>query len=1747
MKRQAKPMLGGLNTKLPPTMLDPQFSPDLYNVVVRDGVVRKRGGLIPLFRDRMLGDSLENVSYKAQAALADSGAGASTDGDFVISTGCMLAGHRDIYNQGDGEVDIALWFTPTRMISQQGGNALGTAGAFNPAPYVVQVLPIISKGPVRKSQSYLASWIANPAQQWGAASDAGMQFCVYLFNSGTGTVPVWSLRLSSHVKIAGSWTLQTVVSTMPISEGYRYHILAQVSTTRVALRVARMHGEVSSPYVEDETIFAAGTIGRSKCPVQVFDCPQQFVQTTAVGSATQRPGLGITSGASGGYWFSTLRPDGFVDQIAVWTANPTLPTLESLERVVRVDAVGQVGLANLWSMGGDSLDYVREDTGRGNHLYLCPRGPISVPDDGGKEGGSWFLNGTTSYILLNTETPNWRFYDATAQKPATMYSLVRDNMAHGIHVEVWPESIETVNGQVLAEIHGVLRLEIKPDGAIQGYCRAGSVSATATTATEMGMVYQGPVTSITTVEPGRRYAIALLRLDGGATLQLFIDGKMEASIAVVESNYATTPVTGNSHPPGGVTIGAGSFERLLRGATPTDPDMAGSTQINTDCSTGFVGRVETFRIITTDTAVELVKRNGPESFDDWRFSESRVWANPVGGNRSLLFPDDENDTVRSVGRGAIPRLATQEEDGFPVSSTVSSNGGASGYALSQNTMLTSIANDQYGHEQLSAVGARIYHTLCYYRFNIEDKELEYGGAYILGFEKRYLSSAVVTDPTFDSNPIKHTHLQESQVVDQLGLLSSCWRCCSETDIMSELAANLASGVASQGNSHRQRPYAVRSPKELGFQWRPGLIASPSGKTPVTLLADYDVQIESRRLTVTACGRQIYWAKPAWDRGNLFFAGGDRSYCVSQTNPLNDLNIVTSPSNTIVVSMWVKPIRLDGTRVLASKRLCDAIAVTTGIDTLFNWMIYVDNGAIVVCGVEDGNLFSWRFVEGNIPAGAADVSQSQSLKNGVWNNINVTMVGGTGVTVRVNGEMVQMSDCSTLTGAKQSNPMGTGASPSVGTLYLGGFPEGFTKTVLPNSTGTDYPLSLESWYGQIADFQVRTSVDTNRWDGDDGFPYPMGELDPGAVYALPLDEGSGWLLNNTVDIGFGADINIQEFFAIAGGIRQESGRYYKSVAFRDRLIVTNGADKPQSIQFLGFDKSEAFRVRQVGVDAPVGNEVILQQGTTPGAAINDGLYVIQVAFVTEDGLESEPVELSQFQLSGGPVGTLDFAIINLPRSPDPQVVARRIYVSANGGGAPIFNRDLNDNDSYQVDFSASSATVGEGTTPGEQLPAPRGRHIAIAGTSLVLADLPDIPAGQNAFAFSGTAEISQFTLQGLTVVIDSEDGKPIVGIGHNLGQVFMAKRNSIHMLSVGAIVTAFQVDAAVRLVQASDGIGGAIASASNLLYGAGDRGVFVFDNTQLSYLSDSVEPTWRNTVDRGDLKDGNGLYLMHGAFLRPFTQYWLSVRRRGQTVKDTLLSLDLATGSWSVHSVPDHVVMTILETVTSNPVLAFGTTSGSILYQSDDYISDGVDSSPNAAGAVTIQGAAGLSGSDTDLTMAGANFSTTLAGMRGAVVTITYNGGLVTTRTIIDNDTDTIRWEDAIPGWVSYDSFVVGAYAGYWTSPWMSVGYIGQPQKMARLAVEAIPQPGDLTVDISAILRADAAQRDWPTDPDRIETFTIPMDKGYTDRQIVPREQAEGQYHRVRFGTYGVDDPFALVGYTPEINPSSSRDMPGRTS
>lgn len=1742
MKVATRAPLGGLVTKVPPMLLQREQSPDLLNVLMGDGSVDSRGGFAPLFKDRMLMNSVRNAGYHATSRLSTDAL--STDGNFLTVPGCLTAGHRAIYETSNG-LGFDLFFEVGDLTSQHGGNGITGGGVvFDGAPYTIKVRPIFSKGPVKRSQDTAVTglsnadiaWNTTASTVWGNHSESGMPFCLYLYNNGTGTAPAWQFRLSGHaLLVAGpAWSLQTATSTVPVVAGGRYHIIGVITNTRVYLRIARIVTGQTPSYTGNETTFIASAIGWNKCPFQVFDCPQQFTDATVTGSATQRPGLGYATGtATGAYWFACKRAEGRIEDIAVWLGSPLGLSNSELDRSAKLDQANTFTsqLANYWNMLLPGTDYVQDATGRSNHLYFVPRGPVCDKHSGGKDGQSWFFNGQTSYALIDVgsetaarDNPNWNFYSA-GTLGAAMRGLVLNNLAHGIQVELWVDAIEPQYQQVIAEIHGALRLAINASGKLVGYCRSGGGA----NGQLHGQLYQGPVTGTATLVPGQRYIVTLMRRAGGTDLDLYVDGVLDATVGSL--NAATTA---SGRPVSGVTLGMGSWQIMTRGSSTTSAGIAAPNQVNTDSRSGFVGRIESFAIVTSPNGATLAPNYKTQERPDWDFSESRVMQNPVAAARDALQPTDAADTIRSVGGGAIVQVAGQEEGGQPVRLAVLDSATSPQVYSLHNTTLTNAnaATGTFGHLTLTAVGVRISHCLAYYRLQTDDRDTLYGGAYVAGLEYRYSGSTVTTENQA-RNANKAVHVQFSAETDQAESLGAVQRRCVESDAISETENSITTQPAQY--THRQRPYAFRSPLELGPRWAVGMVRPLPGQAEVTLVQDWEVQAGGRRFIIAACGRQLYWAKPLWEPDSPFAEAAPQSVFLAGLGHVFVKATAATMSfdyaaRGVAFEGWVKPFRLDGRRVLFAK-------MTPGTSTSqINWMAYVEDGSLIVLGTEGSGARTWSYCEGTIPASGAFVRKTQTLRVGAWNHVRIVLGSGLsnpGLTAVINGHAVAMADLNSLTGALRTDALGAGATdtPS-GELYVGGLPDGVVPSysvTVSSVAGTALPLL--SWYGLLSELRFAPSAATVS-----GY-VPRARFSASAnTTLLHLNEGSGWRLTNSgTSATDHAHSQVTEFLMIAEGLEESTGHRYSALSYRDSLLVSNGESRVQQVRFSALTAQTPLKVNQLGMLPPTPVDAHLTATSGAGAGIAAATYRVSMTFVDIDGRESDPDVLGDYVL-GGDVASLTFVILNLPRSHDPQVVARQLYVSAPGGGVPIVNRTLFENDSYTHEVSVIIGATGVAATPGERLVPRRGRQLAVAGANLVVADLPEFPAGQNALQFSRGDEPSYFTNQS-DVVIDSQDGKPLIGIRGLLSQVYLSKRDSLYQLAVGALVTGTNVQAAIRLTQSSDAVGGGHAAANNLIYGAGDRGVFGFNGTALAYFSEQIEPTWRNEVDRTDL----GLSRMFGAFLREQSQYWLSIRRQGTLKNDTILVLELVGApAWSRLLVPEHSCLAaVADPETQVPTIVIGTTSGAVLRSQNTTSMDWSDDAPNGYGAITLDATAALvPASDTlSLQVTGANFDTVLGGMAGAPVTIvcSVNGELVTyVRSILSNTRDTLRWTTAVAGLVAVVSISIGGFDAYWTNPWVADTAPNREQTLNRIGLEMVPRVGNLTLRVASIRQGESPLATFPTTATKYEEFTVAMDNGWLDDMRQPKEHSRGHYHRIRVGTSGIRKPFGLIGYELEI-------------
>ncbi len=1773
-----RPLLGGYNSKSPPTLLPPDQSPDVLNVVLNNRAVEKRGGFVPHRSRKPKVNSIRNSGFHTRAR--ESLVGGSVDTDYLIVPGAMYAGHRRIYETLVDGITLEFVFQVGDLTTEHGGNAEPNMVQFGRAPYTLKVRPVLSKGPIKRTADPTLpgpvtgqglTWNTTPADQYGG-SFSGLPFCVYLFNNG-GT---WEWRLSFHVLDSGGvWRLRTVTSTIPVELDGVYHVIGQIDTVAgvATLRIGRLRGKETTTYVVDTTSLSVGdqyTQG-SSTPIQVFDCPQQFIEATATGSSTQRPGLGLGGNAAGGYWFAAKRAEGRIEDIVLYegpkiTASPT-----ALDRSFKLGDLGS-GVINHWSMTEPGEGYVREMTGRGNHLYLCPAGPIFDGISGTMRGpGSWWFNGLTSHVQVDMENdlnfgrsnPNWRWLKDSV--PGWMADAVRNNIGHGLQVEFWVDSIEPNFEQVIFEIHSVLRLAIGTDGKLKGYCRDGGGAPL--TIQQQGALYQAPLTTSLQVHPGERYSVTLFRQTGGTQLDLYVNGVLETSVTGLT---AAEPASNNGRPPSGITVGMGSRFLTVRD-DGTGNNLPRINRLNTDSRSGFIGRIEQIRILGSDPTVQTHYKDSSE--EDGQFLQTAVWKNPAApGLRDQITPTDAYDPVANVGEGVALEISGHLKSGQEVRYLVDDVTLEDRYFLSQDTLANLDApvpqDETFAHDDLAGLRVYTWHVLSQIVFNFDDRQASYGGAYNKRVEYDYPPTAGTQDPA-TVNHRKAVHTEFSAVRDDYGVATSVIRRCIESDILSDqwLPTN---DLDYRRLSHRNKPYFVRSPGELAVRWAEGLMPALPGKNPITLVADWEDQSSSETFLVVAAARQVYWSRPTWRRSSpyvdepttrsLWLGGqqGDHLRVTVLAGDTQTLMVGSGTSKTIVVfECWLYPMRLDGVRLICAR-------VKPSVSSQTNFSVYTVNGQLRVTGTMDGNTRVWSWHQGPVGSGA-NVRPSAALRVGVWNHLHVTIGGSPApeTIVRVNGDAVD--------GGQTLDPMSIGtADLPADEFYIGGLP--IQRNVLTfQPTSGAFTVVFQAFHGMISDVRQHNAVDPAFPITSSGVPPKTRLTDGSNIYMLfPLSEGEGWHVDNNASNLPGRDgqVELEELVLLREGLEESRGSRYDHVVFRDRLFITNGRALPQQIEFTRHsDPDGPFRIANVGVAAPVATSTIVELTTgAPGTGVTDGNYLIWQTFVDRRGRESDPSEVGNFPISGGPFVTASLRLVNIPRSPDPQVVARNFYISANGGGTPIFFKQVPDNETTEVDFEISRhPNIGQSPEFSVRLPAPRARHIAVGSQSLILADLPDTPAGQNAFAVSQAAEPTFFTLEGLEIAIDSEDGRPITAIQGHLGQLFFSKRDSIWQFGYTGLLSGSNFQASLRPVFTSPGFGGGRAVQDNRIFGAGDRGVYAFDGGGVEYIGDALEGDWRSLVDKQD----EGLVFMFGAWYRRNSQYWLSVRKRGEESNSRIYLLHSAAGpqlAWSLMEVPAHTYLSeVLDPDTQEVQILIGTTSGQILrYQDDvsgDYHADGFLSSAT----LQLEGSHGvggetLSGTSTSLTTTGAGqFDDVGHVLRGAEIELRYwNGSTVVTATrpLVEVSRTTLRWIEPLAGFVDWTTqaggiipgYVIGGFDGYWTSGWMAQmddqGY-GVDHKVEFIDADFLPNDVEIELSYVGARTSDQVTSVYPVTSDLVRSLA--MVSGYLNQPVKVQAAAYNRWTRVRFRTRGIRKPFGLVGWGMRWVPLAARGTPGRLS
>lgn len=1729
-------VLGGLVTNVPPHRVPLNASPDLDNILLHNGAAQKRGAMVPAIRQQPGVCSLQNRGVHTKSRQTDS-LGA-VDNDFIVVPGSAHAGHRSVWDDADVRDGITLdfFFTIDDLSPQQGGNGVTTTTPFGPAPYTIRVRPILSKGPLKRTAEGTAGsmpgtdgWRATT--RWGpvSADHHAMPFCVYLKSTGTYPNLVWSLCFSFHWREGGVWLIRNIESDLSaiggVQTGRRYHFVGgySMATNQVVYRVGSFFDYGTPQYVTITDAVSLGTPGPAALcttgPVQLFDCPQEFVEAPITSSSTRPPGLGISAAATGGYWFGALRFEGSIEDVVIYRGLVPSLSAGALDRTGRIDPARPVATRlQHWPIESRNDRMVEEVTGTGNHFYLSPASPVFDDISGGIEGGSLAFNGATGHALLEMASvnpvvgditdgrggnSNWRTL-AFAALPVpivagTWEKVVKNQYLHGLEVAFWPESIEPNHEQVIAEAHAAIRVAVDYDGFIVAYTRDTSAYPTAP-----GYVVLGR--SFTRVIPGHRYHVMALRISPTAT-RLYVNGILE-DFRTVSASPAT------SHPVSGLTVGMGALSVSGLTNDPTgraDQDTPTADQINTDVRTAFLGRIETLRVLVGSTPfsvtqgqfnVEISRRF---TKDDYEIAFDRLYTISIGSGVTA----DDGGTLPNVGAGHVLTSPMIRDLYGQVARPIDTSASPTAYiAQIYRDQLTGVA---------SPVRVELLILRCIGAWDFMDAVPD------LGQDNDFTTRVEYRDRT-TVNAAKHVHVQRGYTYDLIGLSGQTQLRCGEPDLLTEATANYASAAWLR----RNRPYMTAGPRALAPRWRAGMLAAPLGANPIALLAPWQIETTQETVLIAGCRRSLYWCKPRQRRANPFgtglslWSGGNRNdHC--RARALTPFGLAaTWAAHEAVVDCWIKPDRLDGHRMV--------VMSGTKQSGLLRYLVLLNDGQVEVWGML-ANGDTWHWVAGGTQSSPSQNTISTTVGLNRWNHIAVR-IASSAVQCWVNGQVVPMVT-DVLLGAN----IATSTIPAATDLWLCGPTADFeTMTFTPLSAAARTIL-LRPFSGQIAYARENSTMALLSVSATTSGTPPL---------VAPTTRADRWQFDGHVETGWAVldparpslEIAFRELVEIDSDVGDFARTPASHVVFRNRLLVAHPSGRPRAVRFISLSEDEKFRATTLGIVGSHDQLASYQWSESiafqplGGATAFDGNEFVEVfcSFVNNaaGGEESELVSLGA---KGGPgVPCESVRVYNLPLSDNPDVVARRLYLSV-AGALPIFVGEVADNRSRAADIRTKVSLGITTPLPATRLPAFTCSKVAVAQGTVLLAGITE---NKNVLAASGDLP-GHFPI-GRIVALDSEDGQGVLGVAGHLGGVFAFKRNGTWQFTVSP--TDGLVSASVRLVNASAGCAGGTAIYDNVVYGSNDRGIWMFDGANFAYASPVLEGDWR-LVDVSDA----GLVAQQGVYLYPSSQFWLSVRRRDQLANTVVYVLHTGSAKgWTRLTLPAHVALARIADSVDRPVVAIGTINGQILLHEDDAGLEGLVDLPHAGGAQTVAGSSTLTTTRT-LTDVAAVFDTTHGGLRGVPIELfnATTGDSLGTATIVANTATSLTWDTALGSAALLVTYAIGGHAGNWSSGWLAPQQMGGFLKAEDIDLTFDPRPNLMTLENQCASRALAIAQPFPVATS--ESRTVDLSAGYLDQPKPTTLVRQGAYFRIRFGSKGPRQPFAVTAFGVRFGPTGTRGKP----
>lgn len=325
---------------------------------------------------------------------------------------------------------------------------------------------------------------------------------------------------------------------------------------------------------------------------------------------------------------------------------------------------------------------------------------------------------------------------------------------------------------------------------------------------------------------------------------------------------------------------------------------------------------------------------------------------------------------------------------------------------------------------------------------------------------------------------------------------------------------------------------------------------------------------------------------------------------------------------------------------------------------------------------------------------------------------------------------------------------------------------------------------------------------------------------------------------------------------------------------------------------------------VGIEAPSA-PLTVNTITTSGGSLAIGTYQLYYTFVnTNTGAESNPSPAAAVTIAVANSRVTDYS---LPTSPDPQVIQRKVYITAVGGtDGDVAYLEVTIPNNVDTGITGTSEEINSVDTTAQTLeyfdngPAPNGSVVAIYNDFLFVGGEQENPTR---VYFSQPGSFESFDLLDNFVSLDNDAGDPVVALEPRLDVLTAFTRDSRWDLWTTGIVVD-PIDR--RRTNATVGAVGpqAVAGESRTLFYAAERNLVATDGVQDQNISSpprnpppSPSPSIEQTVRTG-LNDA--LRKQIGVALhRAKSQVWFCVASSSATDRnDQVLVYDTTRGTWT---------------------------------------------------------------------------------------------------------------------------------------------------------------------------------------------------------------------------------------------------------